>query len=106
MKYQTFSILLKEYYHIRRTADMVIEGNKFTRNHKRIFQELFKIIVKEHFPLPSNDLSIIFPKDVNRHKYIKLYLFYDTKTNTFVIKKVHIDNKEERSSLSESLMLL
>jgi hypothetical protein len=102
MKYQTFSILLKEYYHIRRTHDMAIEGTKFRRNHKRIYQELFKIIVKEHFPLPSNDISIIFPKDVNRHKYIKLDLFYDTQTNTFIIKKVHIDNKEEIFSFGES----
>ncbi len=95
MKYQTFSILLKEYYHIHRAPDMLIEGTVFTKEHKRVFQELFKIIVKQHLPLSSHTFSILFPKDLYHHQYIQLDVRYETPTRTFYIDKIHLDTDKK-----------
>ncbi len=107
MKYQTFSILLKEYYHIHRAPNMLIEGKPFTKEHKRVFQELFKIIVKQHLPLPSHTLSILFPKDLYHHQYIQLDVRYEASTRTFHIEKIYLDvGKKEVSPLKDSPTLL
>jgi len=103
MKYQTFSILLKEYYHINRTPDMLIEGNTFTKEHKRVFQALFKVIVTQHLPLPSHTLSILFPKDLYHYQYIQLDVLYEAQTKTFHIEKIYLDTDQKKvSSLKDS----
>ncbi|MCF6206927.1 MAG: hypothetical protein L3J47_08585 [Sulfurovum sp.] len=103
MKYQTFSILLKEYYHIRRAPDILIEGKTFTKEHKRVFQELFKIIVKQYLPLPSHTLSILFLKDFYHHQYIQMDVRYEVLTRTFHIEKMYLEvGKKEVSPLKDS----
>ena len=91
MKFQTFSILAKEYYHIYRTPEMLIAGEKFTKEHKKVLQALFKQIVKTLSPLPSRTMEIVFPKDIHHHNYIQINVRYEANTNTFHIQSIRSD---------------
>ena len=91
MKFQTFSFLTTEYYYIHRTPDMLIAGEKFTKDHKKVLQELFKQITKAHFSLPNHTLDIIFPKDIHHRNYIQINVLYEADTNTFHIQSIRSD---------------
>lgn len=68
---------------------------------------LFKIIVKQHLPLPHHTLSILFPKDLYHHQYIQLDVRYENPTRTFYIDKVHLDiDKKEVSSFKGSHIIV
>lgn len=86
MRLKTFSFILKDRYHIQLDRDSFIDNVKFSKEYKKVLQELFKRVVRALFPLKDQHFRIVIPKSIQHKNYMEIEIFYEESTKIFHIK--------------------
>ena len=107
MKLKTFSFILKIRYHIQLDIDSFLLNVKFSKNHKKVLQELFKQIVKKLFPLQNRHFKVLILKNRQQNIYMEIEISYEELTQTFYIQNtVLYYGRDDISSASDNVHVI